>query len=59
MITAPDFDWVTARAECSIPRMFVRLQSQVNADVERRNSLLSSNERLKFLVEVHSALSFP
>jgi hypothetical protein len=58
MTTAPDFDWVTARAECSISRMFVRLQGQVKADVERRNSLLSANERLKFLVDVHGDAEF-
>jgi hypothetical protein len=58
MTLAPDFDWVTARAECSISRMFVRVQSQVKADVERRNALLSAHERLKFLVEVHSDSEF-
>jgi diphthamide biosynthesis methyltransferase len=58
MTLAPDFDWVTARAECSISRMFVRLHTQVMVDVERRNSLVSANERLKFLVEVHGDSEF-
>ncbi|MGB8112155.1 MAG: hypothetical protein WCF22_00200 [Candidatus Sulfotelmatobacter sp.] len=36
---AAEFDWVTERAACSLPRVFSTLRSQIEHDVNRRNSL--------------------
>jgi hypothetical protein len=34
-----NFDWVTARANCSLPEVFEKLKQQINNDVTTRNSL--------------------
>lgn len=34
-----DFDWVIARADCSLTAIFERLKIQIEEDVDRRNSL--------------------
>lgn len=33
------FDWVTRRAACSLPKVFIDLRSQIEQDVKTRNSL--------------------
>jgi hypothetical protein len=45
-----DFDWVTGRANCSLPQMFKKLQMSIAADVEVRNNLISpaNRQRLTF-----------
>lgn len=45
MNTIPqDLDWVSERAKCSPGTVFSALESQVKADVERRESLRNANE---------------
>jgi hypothetical protein len=39
-----DFDWVKARAECSIAEVFEQLKSEVEADVTAREKLRPKNE---------------
>jgi hypothetical protein len=39
-----ELDWVTERAKCSAGTVLKQLESQVKADVERRNSLLTPSE---------------
>jgi hypothetical protein len=56
----PNFDWVTARANCTPSGVLGVLKAQVQADVERRNSLRTSEELqydIKFGFEV-SSLAF-
>ena len=43
-----DFDWVGAQARCSAGLMFDRLQTRVEDDVRRRNSLLDRADGWKF-----------
>ena len=45
---ADEFDWVGAQAKCSAALMFERLQTRVEEDVRRRNSLLDRNDGWKF-----------
>ncbi len=52
MTTTPplpeDFDWVTARAACSVSQVFQRLRMQVAVDVEKRNQIRTENEKSKY-----------
>jgi hypothetical protein len=41
-------DWVTARANCSVLKMFLRLQVGVRKDVEIRNGLRRSGDYYAF-----------
>ena len=46
---APDqFDWVSAKAECTAASMFERLRAGVKQDVERRNALVSPDDGFRF-----------
>ena len=49
-----DFDWVSARAECSASKVFRQLELQVKTDVEKRNILRTDNEKSKYLFECAS-----
>jgi hypothetical protein len=35
----PQFDWVTQRSACTLPKVFAALRQQVEADVKTRNDL--------------------
>lgn len=35
----PQFDWITQRSACSLPKVFATLRSQIEQDVKTRNSL--------------------
>lgn len=39
------FDWVTARGECSVGRMFVLLMERVESDVAQMQALLDTKRR--------------
>jgi hypothetical protein len=43
-----EFDWVTKRSECSLPKVFASLRSQVEKDVKTRNSLRPKFSRYEF-----------
>jgi hypothetical protein len=68
-----EFDWVTARNECSLVAIFEKLKLQLLEDVERRKSQLgdrayygfkvitAGNDRVAVVVEgnsIHSSVSF-
>jgi hypothetical protein len=44
------FDWVTARSECSLPKVFKELRLQVEDDVKTRNALRPDNSPYEFSV---------
>jgi hypothetical protein len=44
------FDWVTERSSCSLPKVFLTLRQQVEADVKTRNSLRPANSPYEFSV---------
>jgi hypothetical protein len=44
------FDWVSARAQCSLPNVFRALRLQVEEDVKTRNSLRPNNSPYEFSV---------
>jgi hypothetical protein len=46
---APDqFEWVSAKAQCTAAVMFERLRAGVKQDVERRNALANLDDGLRF-----------
>jgi len=47
------FNWVTERSSCSLPKVFQTLRSQVEDDVKTRNSLRPTNSPYEFSVEVN------
>ena len=47
----PQFDWVTERAACSLPKVFKDLGSQLEADVKTRNALRPNNSPYEFAVK--------
>jgi len=47
---APNFDWVTERSKCSLPRVFKELMLQVEADIKTRNALRPNNSPYEFSV---------
>ena len=49
----PDFDWVTAQAECTLGRVFEALQASVKNDVERRNALSKPGDPHRFFFTAH------
>ena len=49
-----EFNWVDARAACSLARVFQRLRLEIEADVEVRNSKRSANPYYAFSVEATS-----
>jgi hypothetical protein len=44
------FDWVTERSSCSLPKIFLTLRQQVEADVKVRNGLRPANSPYEFSV---------
>lgn len=46
----PEFDWVTGRAQCSLPNVFKELRSNVKDDVMTRNSLRPVHSTYAFSV---------
>jgi hypothetical protein len=44
------FDWVTERSSCSLPKVFLTLRQQVEADVKTRNGLRPANSPYEFSV---------
>lgn len=44
------FDWVTERSSCSLPKIFLILRQQVEADVKARNGLRPENSPYEFSV---------
>jgi hypothetical protein len=45
------FDWVKERSACSLPKVFLTLRGQVEADVKARNDLRPKNSPYEFSVE--------
>ena len=45
-----NFDWVTERSSCSLPKVFKELRLQVEADVKTRNALRPNNSPYEFSV---------
>jgi len=46
----PQFDWVTQRSSCTLPKVFNTLRLQVEEDVKTRNSLRPNPPAYEFLV---------
>jgi hypothetical protein len=44
------FDWVTERSRCSLPKVFLTLRQQIEADVKARNGLRPANSPYEFSV---------
>ncbi len=42
------FDWITERSACSLPKVFSALRSQIEQDVKTRNSLRPPNSPYEF-----------
>jgi hypothetical protein len=47
---ASNFDWVTERSSCSLPKVFNTLRLQVEEDVKTRNSLRPNASAYEFLL---------
>jgi hypothetical protein len=45
-----EFDWVTARSSCSLPKVFKELRLRVEEDVKTRNALRPDNSPYEFSV---------
>jgi hypothetical protein len=45
------FDWVTERAACSLPKIFIELRKEVEEDVKTRNAMRPKNSPYEFRVE--------
>ena len=45
-----NFDWVNARAKCSLQEVFKELEQGVRVDVEAANGLVSAGDALRFSV---------
>jgi len=43
----PEFDWVKARFECSISKVFVQVRLEVEHDVEARNAQLPADSHYR------------
>lgn len=46
----PQFDWITQRSQCSLPKIFKTLRQEVEADVKTRNALRPQNSPYEFSV---------
>lgn len=44
----PEFDWITGRSSCALPKVFSTLRSQIERDIETRNGLRPNNSPYKF-----------
>lgn len=53
-----NLDWVTARAECSLYKMFKELRNGVKQDVAKRNELRQEGERVRFEMGAESGKGF-
>ena len=53
-----NFDWVTARAKCSLVEVFEKLRLQVGVDVQTRNKLLSDPRDAFSVIESEAKPSF-
>jgi hypothetical protein len=53
-----EFDWVTARAECSLYRVFKELREGVTQDVEKRNTCKQPDNPNKWTVGAASDRAF-
>jgi hypothetical protein len=53
-ILADDFDWISARAECSPSQVFQKLRLQLKNDVEKRNAIRTENEKSRYVFTIHS-----
>ena len=47
-LSSDNFDWVAAREECSLNKVFATLKAQIQQDVESRNKSLYGNHEFKF-----------
>jgi hypothetical protein len=45
-----EFDWISRRSECSLPKIFASLRSQIQQDVNTRNSLRPKTAPYEFSV---------
>jgi hypothetical protein len=54
----PEFDWVTARAECLRYRIFKELLDGVKKDVDKRNSHRQQGDPSKWYVSAISSEGF-
>jgi hypothetical protein len=45
-----EFDWVTARSQCSLPNVFKALRLAVEEDIKKRNALRPNNSPYEFKV---------
>jgi len=43
-----NFDWVTARANCSLTKAFASLKAEIRRDIDVRNELLEKHRDFKF-----------
>ena len=48
-----NFDWVTERSSCALPKVFKELRLQVEEDVKTRNALRPDNSPYEFSVAEH------
>ena len=46
----PEFDWISRRSDCSLPKIFAALRSQIQQDVNTRNSLRPKTAPYEFSV---------
>ena len=53
-----DFDWVTARHNCSIVSVFKSLEVAAEENVRTRNSLKSQNDHFRFTFQPQQSESF-
>ena len=51
MDSVEDFDWVAARCTCSPEAVFEKLKSQVESDVQKRDSALAKAQRERYRFE--------
>ena len=51
----PQFDWINQRSNCSLPRVFATLRSQIEQDVKTRNSLRPSFAPYEFSLSEDTA----
>ena len=43
-----DFNWVEARAECSLAVQFERMKADINKDIVARNNLVLNGDNVRF-----------
>ena len=50
MFSCLDFDWVSARTQCSLPVIFQRLKSDLQDDINKKNEIEGKNQFARFRV---------